>query len=240
MSSPGYARFKLNYELSPIVLTGGLAANVPGGMIPIISLTEAGNFTGLPSDGDGPNLDNFFANYVPLAGSKLLSQDAATYPFANQAVAANAVIQKPLTVSFRMICPAKGPGGYARKLSTMTALKSSLDQHNNSGGTYTLVSPSFYYVNCVMLDLTDVSGGDTNQAQSAYQWDFLKPLLTLDDAAAAQNSLMSKLSSGTQIDGDPAWSGLQQTVGDPGSLAGASLVPPGGSLGGTGVSGQGA
>jgi hypothetical protein len=241
MSSPGLAQFKLSFELSPIILTNGIAKNVPGGMMPIISLTEAQNFdTGLLSGSAGPDLDNFFANFIPLPNATLIDQDIGMYPFANQAVAANAVIAKPLAISYRMICPVRQAGGYSAKLAVMMALQASLQQHNNSGGTYTLVTPSYIYVNCLMTSMRDISPlGDTAQKQTEWQLDFVKPLLTLDDAEQAQNSLMSKFTSGTQINGDPAWSGLPPTVGDPSSLAGPSIVPPASDLFGSGASGPG-
>src|ERR1700680_1822169 len=95
--SPGGAAFKLTYELSPIILTGGIANFMPGGMLPIIALTEPLNFIGgILSGGGDLDLDDFFAHFVPLPGSGLVSQEFGEYPFANQAVAANAVIRKPL------------------------------------------------------------------------------------------------------------------------------------------------
>src|SRR5690242_11026591 len=99
------------------MLVDGIASAIPGQMLPIISITEAINFTaGLLSGGAGtdlsdPNLDNFFANFEPIPGARLISQQVGHYPFANQAVAANAVIPQPLPVSLLMKCPARPPGG---------------------------------------------------------------------------------------------------------------------------------
>ena len=106
-------QFKLTYELSPIILTGGIATNIPGGGLPIVSITEALNFTeGLLSGGEDLDLDDFFAHFVPLAGSSLIDQQIAKYPLANQTVAANAVITQPLNISMRMIVAAKDGVGY--------------------------------------------------------------------------------------------------------------------------------
>lgn len=235
MSSSGVEQFRLTFELSPIILTNGIAANMPGGGMPIISLLDPG---GSPRSAGGPEIP--FANFIPLPGATLIDQDVGTYPFANQAVAANAVITKPLIVSFRMVCPVKTPGGYARKLSVISALQATLAKHNASGGTYVLATPSLYYTNCLMLGMRDVSEGvgESAQAQTDWQLDFLKPLLTLQDAQQAQNALMTKISSGTRVD-DPAWSGPQPTVGNPDSLAQPSVVQPAQGVGGAGITGRG-
>jgi hypothetical protein len=223
--SPGGAAFKLTYELSPIILTGGIASFIPGGMLPIISITEPLNFVdGILSGGGDLDLDDFFAHFVPLPGSGLVSQELGEYPFANQAVAANAVIRKPLTISLRMICPVKDTG-WSIKLATMTALKTTLNLHNASGGTYTVATPSYFYVNCILMDLRDVSAENSRQPQNTYQWDFRQPLLTLDDAISAQNNLMSIITAGTPISGVPAWSGLSPTVGIPPSLGAIGTLP---------------
>ncbi len=224
--SSGQDAYKLAFQLSPVILTGGAANLIPGGMLPIISLTEAVGFTtGILSGGDLPDMDNFFAHFQPMPGASLIDNQVGTYPFANQQVAANAIITQPLSVSLRMICPVREPLGYASKLATMMALKATLSAHNNSGGTYTVATPSYFYTNCLMTGFKDVTSGESKQAQVTWQMDFVQPLLTLDQAAQAQNNLMSKISSGTAIDGVPTWSGLAPTVGLPPSLAAGSLIP---------------
>lgn len=234
--SPGFDAFRLSFEISPIILTGGIATNIPGGALPVVAITEALNFAdGLLSGGSDLDLDSFFAHFYPLPGSTLSEQKAGEYPFANQATAANAVIAQPLVISMRMICPAKEDAGYAFKLATMTALKSTIDQHNAMGGTYTIATPSYFYTNCIFLRLADTSAADSKQRQNTYQWDFRRPLLTLQDAQQAQNNLMSQLSAGTQISGAPSWSGLSPTVGNPFSLAAPSVVPSSTGPAGSGV-----
>jgi hypothetical protein len=235
------AAWKLTFQLSPIVLTNGIATNVPGGMLPIIVFTEALNFIdGLLIGTEDIELDGFFANFEPTTGATLIDQEIGHYPFANQAVAANAVIAQPLTVSMRMLCPVKDIAGYPLKLATMMALQAALTQHNGSGGTYTVVTQSYFYTNCIMTGMRDVSSEESNQQQFIWQMDFEQPLLTLQSAQQAQNSLMSKLTGGTQINADDTgsvgWSGLSPTVGQPPSLAASSIIPSGSSAG-TGVSG---
>lgn len=237
MSSAGLSQFQLTFQLSPIILTGGIAANVPGGMLPIISLTEGESFdTGILSSGSSDlDPEDFFANFQPLPGATLIDVDVATYPFANNAVAANAIINNPFTISLLMICPARSDGGYADKLSTITSLQASLSQHINSGGTFTVATPSYYYTNCLMTKFIEASSGQSKQPQDAWQLDFFQPLLTLDQAAQSYNSLMNKIASGTPIQGQPSYSGLPATVGQPPSLAAPSVIPAASGLGGAGV-----
>lgn len=224
--SSGMAAYRLAFQLSPIIFTGGIASFMPGGGIPIVAITEALNFLdGILGGGADVDLDNFFANFEPLPGSTLASNSFGKYPFANQAVAANARIAQPLKISMRMICPARGDAGYALKLATMTALKTAIAAHDASGGTYTVATPSYFYTNCVLLDFTDTSDARSAQAQNAYQFDFEQPLLTLQDALQAQNNLMSQISGGLPISGTPAWSGLAPSVGNPASLATIGTQP---------------
>jgi hypothetical protein len=235
--SIGQTAFQLAYEISPIILTNGIATNIPGGMLPIISITEAANFVAGVLSGADINPDNFFAHFRPLPGADLISQEIARFPLANQTVAANATIQNPLRISLLMTCPVRNELGYPLKLAAMTALQTALQQHNTNGGTYTVITPSYFYTNCLLTNLSEVGDAEGKQTQVNWRWDFEQPLLTLQSAQQVQNSLMSKISGGAQIQGSPAWSGLSQTVGQPPSLAGPSIVPAASGAPGAGVSG---
>jgi hypothetical protein len=223
----GLVAFKLANQISPIVLTGGIATSL-GGALPIVALTEGANFvTSLLSGGENIQLDGFFANYQPLPGATLVNNQVATYPFANQAVAANAIIAQPLSISMLMHCPAStSSGGYPLKLVTMMALQASLAQHNNLGGLYSIVTPSYIYTNCIMVRMTDVTGGESKQAQYAWQLDFVQPLVTTQAAQQAQNSLMQTLTNGTPPSGgQPSWTIAGLSVNNPTSLLTSSLTP---------------
>lgn len=238
--TPELAIFKLAYQISPIILVDGIASFMPFSSLPIIALTQGPSFVqGLLSGNSPLDLDQYFAHFKPLPNATLVDQDIAMYPFANQTVAANAVISKPLEISMLMECPVRGHQGYVVKLATILSLKAALDQHNLSGGTYTVATPSYFYTNCLMRAMVDVSQGDTNQTQTAWRLDFVRPLLTLQDAQQAQqrqNGLMSQITSGLKISGTPSFSGLASTVGQaaPGL---ASIVPSASSAAGTAVSG---
>jgi hypothetical protein len=230
--------WKLTYQISPIILTNGIANLIPGGLLPIVALTQAVDFVdGLLSGGADLKLDDFFAQFRVAAGGKLASNVYGQYPYANQQVAANAVITQPLSVSLIMDTPVREGASYFDKLATMSALKAALDQHRNQGGTFTVATPALLYTNMLLLDLHDVTGNG-KQVQGSWQWDFWAPLLTLDQATGAMNNLMSQISSGTALSGMPAWSGIAPTVGQLPSIAGPSVIPSAGNLGGAGVAGS--
>lgn len=201
--SPGLVAFKLAFQLSPILLTRGLAQNIPGGILPIIAITEGPNFvTGLLTGGN-IDFDSFFANFQVLPGGTVVNQQVATYPYANQAIAANATIQQPNGVSILMTCPARGKSGYAVKLATIQALASTLNQHNSLGGTYSVLTPGQLYPDCLLTTMRDVSGGQSAQVQTQFQLDFFQPIVALSDANQALNNLMQKIQSGVPLSNSP-------------------------------------
>ena len=143
-----------------------------------------------------------------------------------------------------MTCPAQGDGAYLAKRGIMTSLRTSLAQHTISGGTYNVSTPSFIYTNCVLLDLVDISGGESKQVQTQWQWNFEQPLLTIEQAQTAQNNLMSRVTGGAQILADPIsggipWTGPQNASAQPNltspyylqSASGASAAGVTGALG---------
>ena len=211
--SSGGALYRLQFSAAPLVLTGGAASQIPGGALPALSLLESGSFLGglLNTGGTGISADDFFATFQPLPGGTLIDNQIGMYPFANQSVAANAIIKQPLVISLLMVCPAGRGGGYASKLVKMSAFQATLDAHNAAGGLYTIMTSAFVYTDCVMTAMTDISSSATKQVQNAYKLDFLKPLVTLAQAAEAQNSLMSKITAGLPTTG--AQTGADQVVG---------------------------
>jgi hypothetical protein len=235
LESLGRQLYRLSFEASPIVLQGGIAT-VLGGYLPIVALTEAVNFvTGLLSGASADlTIDNMFAHFRPIAGSTLIANRIGKYTFANQGVAANAIIADPLRVSLLMVCPAKGSGGYATKLATMVALQLTLQQHAQQGGTYIIVTPSGFWPNCILLGLSDASSGDAKAPQETWRFDFEQPLISLAQAQSAQNTLMSKITNGTPTDG--SLSGPGSIVNAPPSGGAAATSPASSNLVGTSTS----
>ena len=211
MSTALRTAFRLGYEISPVILTNGIAKLIPGGMLPIVALTEAKGLIAGLLQGNGldtaTNIDQYFAHWMPLAGSTLIRNEIGSYPFANQIIAANAIIKQPNNISMLMVCPAQRTGGYATKLATISALKKTLDYHHQSGGTYTVVTPSYIYTGCILSAMTDATGGESNQVQTAWRFDFVQPLITLEDAGLF-STFMQSLEGGLPIIGNPSWSGL--------------------------------
>lgn len=229
LGNPGFAAFvtwKLAFQVTPIILTNGIATNL-GGALPIVALTQGVNsLTSLFSGSANAQADGFFANYRPLPGAALVNNQVAMYPFANQSVAANAIIAQPLNISMLMWNPAGGQtGGYPLKTVTMVSLQNALTQHNNSGGTYTIVTPAFIYTNCIMTGFRCIDGGESNQVQYGWQIDFIQPLVTIQSAQTALSGLMQKLTDGTTISGTPSWSIAGLAVNNPTNILANSLVP---------------
>src|ERR1700761_3842625 len=184
--------WRLAFECSPILLVDGIAAGITdtGGTLPIIAITEAAHFlSDILSGASNIELDDFFAHFQPMPGGTLIDNQIGTYPFANQQVAANAIIAQPLALSMQMICPARDAFGYPLKLATMITLQTVLYNHNAQGGTYTVLTPSYVYTNGIMTGMRDISSQNTKQVQNTWQLDFLFPLLTVEDAAGVQNGL---------------------------------------------------
>jgi len=236
VAGTGKTLFQLGFEISPIILTDGIAASVPGKMLPIVALTEAANFVNglLSGQVTVTDLNKFFAHYQPLPGTSLVSNEVATYPFANQTTAANSIIAQPLRVSMSMLCPVQQKLGYFFKFAIIQALQKTLALHNSQGGTYIVLTPTYIYTGCLMTAFADVSGSDTKQSQYQFRLDFMQPLLSTAQAQAAQSNLMTKLTGNTKITGTPTWSSVSNAALSPFSsvlgslkgLLGATGAPP--------------
>ena len=219
------AQYNLAFQVSPIVLQGGIAQNAQGGVLPIIALYGQ---LGIFNSATDPS--EFFAQYLPLPGSTLISQSVGMYPFANQYVAANATIQQPLTLSMLMIAPVNQPGGYVTKLATWTALQGSLQSHNAAGGTYSVATPNFIYSNLLMTNMQALPTPEGHQQMVEYQIDFIQPILTLAQATSAQQTTLAKITSGAQITGAPSWSGNTQAASNVTTGLAAALAQFGGQI----------
>lgn len=202
--------YDLAFQVSPIFLTGGVASGVLGGTLPIIATLGdlAGSIQGLASG--GANLQAFPIRFLPMPGTQAISQAIGQYPFATRYVAANATIELPRRIVYKMISPISMTGGYLTKLAIFSSLQSTLDNHNNSGGTYTIITPSLIFTDCVMLNMVDNAvshhRGEAKQQQIEWMLVFEQPLISEQDTSAALSSLMGKISAGIKIDNPASWS----------------------------------
>jgi len=216
--------YTLAFQVSPIILTGGIVAGLPGAALPVIGLIgQLASFAQGALSSGGLSANDFFAEFLPVPGGNIINNAVGMYPFANQQVAANAIIEQPLNISLQMIAPVKDTGGYLTKLALFTALRTSFNQHNQAGGTYAVATSAYIYPNCLMTGMTDITGGDTRQQQIEWQIDFIKPVITRQAAIGAFSSLMGKLNGGQQTSGALAWSGAGAATGTQASGA-MSLV----------------
>jgi len=188
--------YQLGFQVSPIILTGGIA-NLFGGYLPIVAIIEGPNAILNTTSGNTPtNLDNFFAHFTPLPGSTLLNYNIGQYPFANQIVAANAIIAEPLSISLKMSTPVNKRGGHSSKLATMIILQALLKQHSEQGGTYIIVTPAAFYLGCILTRLVDISSDENPIPQNTWQFDFVQPLTSTQQAQGAFSTLMNRISNG--------------------------------------------
>jgi hypothetical protein len=206
--------FSLAYAISPILLVNGIAANVPGGILPIAALDAVNAFAGIITGSTG-GFSNPWAYFQPLPGGTWNAYEYGSYPYANVAVAVNAAIQQPTELSMLAIIPVTS--NWEAALITSTLLSQALDAHINQGGYFDVLTPKQIYFDGLLRRVTDVSTTQSKQPQNMLRLDFYFPLLTLEKAAAAQNNMMSKLSSGSQVLGGGSWSspGIASSVPTP-------------------------
>lgn len=220
--------YDLAFQISPIILTGGIAAGAVGGALPIVGILGSVVSIAQGIITNGPSMQDFPFRFVPLPGSTPVQNSVATYPFANRKIAANAVIEEVKHLSMRMIAPVNTQGGYLTKLAIFTSLIYSIQSHTDSGGTFTVATPSLLWTDLILLSISDVTGGDTKQQQTAWQWDFMKPLITQNQAAGALSGLASAMEGGSKIT-TPSWSGaINSTIG---GVTGAYNAGMGGMIG---------
>jgi len=201
--------FKRAYQLAPILLTGGIAANLPNGQMTVLTLTEGT---------DSPNYSDdsqYFAHFKPLPGGTLVDFTAAEYPFASMNMAANAMLQNALKLSLHMDCPARtGALSYPSIQAIITRIRQQLTAHILAGGSFTVATPGNIYENCLLLALRDVSSAGDRKVQGAFQWDFVQPLITQQAATKSFNNLYTKLANGLPVPNPPTNSGLSTVIGN--------------------------
>lgn len=199
MSNLGASIYELAYVKSPIFLVDGIASFAPGGVLPLISITQAGDIAlGVNQGKIQTAMQDFFANFFPLPGSELVNLQIGSYPFANQKTAANAVIFQALSIPMRMNITPRLPGGMSARIGIMSALKFALDKHNSLGGSYNVLTPTYFYTGCILSKMRDITTGESKHQQTDWQLDFIQPLIDTSDALSVQNSLFQKMTAGVK------------------------------------------
>lgn len=207
--------YKLGFEISPVILCGGIAQAIPGGMLPIVALTQSASYvTGLLEGAINlTDLDKYFCHWRAAPGGTMVDYDIGRYTFANQAVAANALLAQPLRIPMLMDAPLNDNTGAMTKLVTLTALQAVLQAHANLGGTYVVATPAIIYTSCILRTVRDVSGSSDPVPQRQWLWDFEKPLVSENEAGGAVNNFLSKIGNGDKVT-HTAWTNTISALGN--------------------------
>jgi hypothetical protein len=192
--------FQLAYEINPIILIGGIASGMVGNSMPISNLTQI--------NGQEPTtLDQYFCRFKPIPGGTLQNWQIANYPFANSIIAANASIAQPLSISLEMRCPSNESIPLSSRQAVFNNLASQLTLHITQGGTFTVLTPSYTYQNCLMVNMRDITANFDMQTGTAWALDFIQPLITQQSAQQSVNGLYSKLANQTVVNATDTNSG---------------------------------
>ncbi|EJU6209789.1 hypothetical protein N4Z01_003295 [Salmonella enterica] len=207
--------YKLGFEISPVILCDGVAQSIPGGMLPIVALTQSASYvSGLMGGATAlTDLDKYFCHWSAAAGTTMVDYDIGRYPFANQKVAANALLAQPLRVSMLMNAPVNENAGAMTKLVTLSALQAVLQGHANLGGTFIVATPAIIYSNCILKAVRDVTGSNEPLPQRQWLWEFEQPLITESEAEQVANNFKRRIDSGDKVTGN-AWTTAAGAIGN--------------------------
>lgn len=201
--------FQRSYQIAPIILVDGIAAQRTGGLMSILALTEG------DENANYADSNEYFAHFKVMPGGTLIDYSPAEYPYASQAMAANAMIKNALRFSVHMDCPARNnQQNYSALQQTITRLQQQLDLHNQNGGSFNVATPGFVYTGCLLVALRDVTSAGDKKVQAAFQWEFVQPLVTQQAAEQTFNSLYAKLAGGLPVSNPPTNSGVSTTIGN--------------------------
>lgn len=231
--------YRLGFEISPVILCEGIAQAIPGGMLPIVALTQSASFvTGLLSGASNlTNMDKYFCHWRAAQGGTMLDYEIGRYPFANQTVAANALLAMPLQISLLMDAPVNENTGAMTKLVSHSALQATLQAHANLGGTFIVATPALIYSGCILKSVRDVTGGGGSDPtpQRQWLWSFEQPLVSEKQSDRAVNTFLNKIGAGDKIT-DGAWTSTANALGNT-SLGGGVAEAVTGLIGKLGIGG---
>lgn len=207
--------YKLGFEISPVILCDGISQGIPGGMLPIVAITQSASFVSglLGGSAQLTDMDKYFCHWRASQGGTMIDYDIGRYPFANQAVAANALLAQPLRIPMLMDAPVNDNTGAMTKLVTLSALQMVLQAHANLGGTFIVATPGLIYSGCILRTVRDVTSGSEPVPQRQWLWDFEQPLVTNSAAEQATNNYLSKIDVGDKTT-DSAWTNTASALGN--------------------------
>lgn len=207
--------YKLGFEISPVILCDGVAQSIPGGMLPIVALTQSASYvSGLLGGAiELTDMDKYFCHWKAAQGGTMIDYDIGRYPFANQAVAANALLSQPLRVPLLMDAPVNENTGAMTKLVSLSSLQMVLQAHANLGGTFIVATPSLIYNNCILRTVRDVTGSNEPLPQRQWLWEFEQPLISETSAEQAVNNYLNKIDNGDKTT-EGAWTSTVSALGN--------------------------
>lgn len=149
-----------------------------------------------------PDLDNTWCHWQNSTKNTLINNSISQYPYANQTVAANALVTQSPSISMQMVCPPRGSGAMLAKILTIQSLISLLNKHCQLGGYFNIITPGQFYTKMLLTSVTDSSPDATSQPASQYTFQFTRPLTQKNEAAQKMSTLMTKASDGMPSIGD--------------------------------------
>lgn len=195
--------YDLAFQISPVIFSGGIASGIRGGMLPVVATLSS--LIDITLSQDIP------WRFVVKPGGTVINQAIGLYPFANQRVAANAVVEEPLYIGLQLISPVNQTAGYTTKLAVFTSLRDTFQNHIDMGGTFIIATPSYIYEDCLLLSITDATSG-TRQQQILWNLEFQKPLVSTSGAKQAYSQLLDKIEKNLKVGPNPEWHGFESAV----------------------------
>lgn len=192
----------------PIFLTGGIVQQWFGfpsyTPIPIILFTEPEGIAQQLLGGDWRQIDmaTLWANWLCIQENPL-TYETQLYPVANRETAASSQMRVPSDISYRLITDAPIPANEALRIGNWSSFETILKNHTDLGGTFALITDSFFYQNCI---LKNVSKADPDPSQKAIQWrvDFSRPLVKRKSFTGAYSSLAQSLNGELPSSSEPS------------------------------------
>ncbi|MBI0180234.1 MULTISPECIES: hypothetical protein [Commensalibacter] len=102
------------------------------------------------------------------------------------------------------------------KTAKFSNLINALNYHNNNGGLYTVLTPSYIYRDCILLRVSDVNStiDGSSQFQSVWRFDFIQSLVSNAKSKVVLNNFMNKATSGNMT--KPTWTSAAKIFSFPG------------------------